>query len=99
MLPRWIVCLIAAAALIGAVSMWLVPVPEGPYSATHGPVTALRARQAAQSASLLLLAAATALAGVISLLGFQIRISPLAEDLAERPRPQPILEFDCIFLC
>ncbi len=99
MLPRWIAGLLALVALVGAVMLWLFPAATGPYSATHGPRTALRDKQASQIVAYVLVAGATALTGITSSHPAHLPSFPLAEDSPGPPLLQSRLEFDCTLLC
>jgi hypothetical protein len=58
-------CVVSAIVMIAALLVFLCPVPTGPFSATHGPVTALRA---SRSAWLLLVLMAIAACNAIAAL-------------------------------
>jgi hypothetical protein len=47
MISRRIGCNLALLAVLGVVTVFLFPAVQGPYSAVHGPVTALQAARAA----------------------------------------------------
>ena len=46
-LPRLLPGIISAIVVLAALLIFLCPVPKGPFSAMHGPVTALRATRTA----------------------------------------------------
>ncbi len=99
MLPRWIAGLLALVALVGAVMLWLFPLGTGSYTATHGPTTAFRDKQASQIVAYVLVAGATALTGITLCHPAHLPSFPLAEDSPGPPPPESRLEFDCTLLC
>ncbi len=99
MLPRWITGLVAVLALIGAITLWLFPAGAGSYTATHGPRTAFRDKQASRIVAFVLMAGATAQAGITSGQALQMRVPSPSEDSPAPLRLQSLLEFDCTLLC
>lgn len=81
---------VAVVAVFSILSIFLFPTVQGPYSAIHGPVTALRAVRAAASLHLAILAAAVKVSPVFwvsspemlssfELFGSEFRAVPLSE--------------------
>lgn len=90
-------CELAVAAVFCVLSIFFFPAVQGPYSATHGPVTALRAMHAAASLRLATLAAAIRVFSVF-------RVDPLEalssfEPFGAECRPVPPSESSTILRC
>jgi hypothetical protein len=85
-------------ALICVMVMFLFPVGSGPFSATHGPATAFRAKRAAVLSRLELLLAAILIVACGSILSLgQVALAALPGSNAARTSTLPALI--CVLLC
>ncbi len=78
--------------LLCTLGIFLIAAPTGPYSAVHGPVTALRALRAAIAIFWLLAAAALALVGPLffSRMAFSVFSFSVFPNMAGRARREPL---------
>jgi len=89
---------LAGLALICVMAMFLFPLGNGPFPATHGPATAFRAKRAALLLSLTILVAAILIVACASLFSlFRVALATLPEaSLAQSPKPPALT---CVLLC
>ena len=89
---------LAGLALICVMSIFLFPVGSGPFSATHGPATAFRAKRAALLLSLTLLVAAILTVACASLFSLcHVALATLPDASAAQISKPPALT--CVLLC